>query len=586
LQFNTHQLHRSVIALFIKNMKLALSLFLGAISATATSGITIPCVSKADALAYEEENAKRNGFTFAKQKKVSIDTSTDGTWDSEARTWTMDVTSYGASNLNFGLTNYKLPYNAILTIRCNLKDSSIDCEDVPPIRVIGSKQNSKSKEYWTPILDCDAVIIELKYDTNYIMTTAPIDFILSYINIGFRSIGGGDKVDTKSADCNVDVVCDEPVGWEREIRSAATVTIRGVGTCSGSMINNMDEDRTPYFLTAAHCQIDRWNAPSLVIYWNYENSKCGGSNWRNRGQYQTGAVHLKSANFPGSGVYGDAALVKLKRSPKDSWKVTFAGWDNSPDAYKQSPGVCIHHPGGKAKKISIGNGAMATTGHGDGYLDDVYVSIVWDVGNTKSGSSGSPLFNGAHRIIGQLYGGSAECGVNGHDYYGRFSLSYQVLNFTKWLDPNNVLNGAYGGIDTYDPPYWVVETNKYACLRNASKEKVGTAVYAWQRKGNKHKMKVSVTMKGVKTKDFKVSVDKSNKCHPEWFTNEGERNERFNYKRAKYKYEEKKKFQLKIKEPSDRKTPKKHDGRAIIVSDANNVVVGCGIISDREKCRK
>jgi len=131
-----------------------------------------------------------------------------------------------------------------------------------------------------------------------------------------------------------------------------------------------------------------------------------------------------------------------------------------------------------------------------------------------------------------------------------------------------------------------VETNKYACLRNASKEKVGTAVYAWERKGNKYGMKLSVTMKGVKPKDFKVSVDKSNKCRPEWFTNEGERNERFNYKRAKYKYEEKKKFQLRIKEPSDSKTPKRHDGRAIIVSDANNVVVGCGIISDRKKCRK
>ena len=69
-------------------------------------------------------------------------------------------------------------------------------------------------------------------------------FIRSYINIGFRSIGGGDKVDTKCADCNVDVVCNEPVGWESEIRSAATVTICGVGTCSGSMINDMDKDRT------------------------------------------------------------------------------------------------------------------------------------------------------------------------------------------------------------------------------------------------------------------------------------------------------------------------------------------------------
>jgi len=564
-------------------MKLALSLFLGAISATATSGITIPSVSKADALAYEGENAKRNGFTFAKQKKVSIDTSTDGTWDSEARTWTMDVTSYGASNLNFGLTNYKLPYNAILTIRCNLKDSSIDCEDVPPIRVIGSKQNSKSKEYWTPILDCDAVIIELKYDTNYNMTTAPIDFILSYINIGFKSIGGGDKVDTKSADCNVDVVCDESVGWEREIRSVATVTIRGVGTCSGSMINNMDEDRTPYFLTAAHCQIERWNAPSLVIYWNYENSKCGGRrDGSKRKQSQSGAVHLKSAKFPGSGVYGDAALVKLKRSPNDSWKVTFAGWDNSPDAYKKSPGVCIHHPGGNEKKISTGNGTMAATGFYGNRPDGTHVSIVWDVGTTERGSSGSPLFNGAHRIIGQLHGGPTACGNKENDYFGRFSLAYQVLNFAKWLDPNNVLNGTFGGIDTYDP-YWFVETNKYACLRDASDKKVGTVFYRWQKKGNKYRMILSAKMTDLKSKDFKVSVDISKKCRRVMFTKNFKRRNPFNYNKAKYEYEENKKFVLILKPTGNGSTPERNYGRTIIVSDANNDVVGCGIIADSKK---
>ena len=81
--------------------------------------------------------------------------------------------------------------------------------------------------------------------------------------------------------------------------------------------------------------------------------------------------------------------------------------------------------------------------------------VIWDSGTTEEGSSGSPLFNESRRIIGQLYGGTADCSkMNGHDNYGRFHLSWSgggtdATRLSNWLAPGlgnsapNFLNGRY-----------------------------------------------------------------------------------------------------------------------------------------------
>ena len=62
----------------------------------------------------------------------------------------------------------------------------------------------------------------------------------------------------------------------------------------------------------------------------------------------------------------------------------------------------------------------------------------WEDGVTEGGSSGSPLFDQNHRIIGQLYGGAAACSGNVNngqfDYYGRMGVSFNN-GITEHLDP-------------------------------------------------------------------------------------------------------------------------------------------------------
>jgi hypothetical protein len=76
---------------------------------------------------------------------------------------------------------------------------------------------------------------------------------------------------------------------------------------------------------------------------------------------------------------------------------------------------------------------------------------------TEGGSSGSPLLNNDHHVLGQLYGGNnVNCSDPPADYamYGKFNISWDYAADSKrrlsnWLDPNNtgvsVLDGLCGG---------------------------------------------------------------------------------------------------------------------------------------------
>jgi hypothetical protein len=64
--------------------------------------------------------------------------------------------------------------------------------------------------------------------------------------------------------------------------------------------------------------------------------------------------------------------------------------------------------------------------------------VQWSLGATEAGSSGSPLFNGAKLLIGQLGGGWNGAGSScddptAPDSFGRFDVTYPFIK--KWIDP-------------------------------------------------------------------------------------------------------------------------------------------------------
>ena len=125
----------------------------------------------------------------------------------------------------------------------------------------------------------------------------------------------------------------------------------------------------------------------------------------------------------------------------------YLGWDKSGNA--GTGGIGIHHPKGDVKKISIDNDPLINyTSNINWYGGSVsqpgthWKSII-DVGTQEGGSSGSPILNNQHKVIGQLHGGQSGCAPV-VKYYGKFNVSWtgndasdNRRRLDHWLDPNN-----------------------------------------------------------------------------------------------------------------------------------------------------
>jgi hypothetical protein len=87
----------------------------------------------------------------------------------------------------------------------------------------------------------------------------------------------------------------------------------------------------------------------------------------------------------------------------------------------------------------------------------------WDEGTTEPGSSGCPLFDPDAHIVGQLHGGSADCGNALSDWFGLFSRSWSgggssTTRLSNWLDPCGTAPTTLDGKNPSLPSYcWKIE---------------------------------------------------------------------------------------------------------------------------------
>ncbi len=263
--------------------------------------------------------------------------------------------------------------------------------------------------------------------------------------------GGG------SAACEVDVNCPEGSEWTKERDAVVRLTLVDGGDqflCSGSMVNTTAMDCRNYLLTAFHCCVGISDADLLlcVVRFNYERSLCGTGSAPTRNR--TGVIKHADSNDGGGDTGSDFALFEVEDAIPSNWPVYYAGWDAS--GTTPQSGVGIHHPSGDIKKISTTDG-FVTSGWGASNthwrLQWIETTTNWGV--TEGGSSGSPVFDQDHRIVGQLTGGGSCCTTNGcgqgtgptaDDYYGKMSKNWSGNpNATNqklkvWLDPIGILN--------------------------------------------------------------------------------------------------------------------------------------------------
>ncbi|MGB1481168.1 MAG: trypsin-like peptidase domain-containing protein, partial [Flavobacteriales bacterium] len=369
-------------------------------------------------------NIKDAPWRFGVEHEVFWNMQNSGNWSEESgfRVWRLGVRAEGATSLSFYLSRFVVP-----------KGGELFVWDEERTHFLGSFTHENVKEWEglaLSLMEGDSVVLEYREPLS-IPATGEIE--VSQVVQGYRSLlrreaellaeNASSGPFGNSGACNINVNCPEGADWQVEKQAVALIVNGGFATCTGSLVNNTANDGTPYFLTANHCL----GTPNTwTYYFNHESSTCSGSTGPTNNSISGGSLLVNNGG-------SDVALIQLSSAPPASWGVEYAGWDASGASPQNATG--IHHPSGDVKKICFENNSPYTSTAGGA---QVWWISQWEAGVTEPGSSGSPLFDQNHRIIGQLYGGAAACSgtVNNgaYDYYGRFDISWG-LGVSQYLDP-------------------------------------------------------------------------------------------------------------------------------------------------------
>jgi hypothetical protein len=406
----------------------------------AVQQIALASVDVAAELATDTKAGNPLPLRFAVPQRVVLTPTNSGTWEQlpEGRLWRLRVTSKGATDLNFGFTQFWLPEGASLYVM-----SEADGYYQGPYT---ASDYTPAGELWTPVVPGEAGIIEL-----FVPTTVKEEprLMLTQVAAGYRDLFDQrkDLITPKAASCEIDVACQQADPWTNEVRSVALIQITGMYLCSGTLIMDVSRDFRPFFLTANHCAIAPTNASSVVIYWNDQSPTCG--------QYGLGgslAQNQTGATFRAAKYDVDFCLIELNQLPPAAYRVYYAGWDRS--GTPPPGGVGIHHPNGDGKCISFSSNPLTT---GDSCIGtggtSTHWQVAWTSGTVEHGSSGSGIWNLAtHLLVGTLSGGGSNCPASAPDCYGKFSVAWDsgaqaIDRLQDWLDPRNTGVTAVAGSD-------------------------------------------------------------------------------------------------------------------------------------------
>ncbi len=246
-------------------------------------------------------------------------------------------------------------------------------------------------------------------------------------------------------DCDEDINCNNGKYWQTEKRSVCKIISNG-GLGTGTLMGNTGGSSTPYVLSAYHLINSAEIAAETIFLFNYETTGCQ-EELSTIIQSLSGASLLATTNHQ-----VDFTLMKLYNKPPVSYQPFYAGWDTR-NIISQT-GVCIHHPFGNSKQIAIEYHPIGSEDIGEGFDENSTWKVAhWELGTTELGSSGAPLFNEQHRVIGTLTGGRSTCGYPRDDYFTKFGVSWDA-----YPEPSNQLkywlDSAHTGqlvLDGYDP---------------------------------------------------------------------------------------------------------------------------------------
>jgi hypothetical protein len=406
------------------------------------------------------ESNMKGAFRFAKKFFVDIEKGKSGrhfTLNDGTKVWQAGIRSRGAHSINVLFSEYRIPEGGRLFLY------SADGG-----HVLGSFTNeNNSDNNLLPIapVQGDEIIVEYSEPAN---APFPGRLKITEVNHDYRGVLRAEPFnDPASAhSCMPDVLCTvSPLSREKD--AVVLLIIDGIHLCTGSLINNLKNDETPYVLTAMHClnhasgnnpltskteDYYQQSAGSIVAFFNYNRPVCG-----------TQMKGVEEMSVAGAGArcvieQKDIVLLEMHDSIPDCYQAYYAGWNASTNI-GTPPYTNIHHPYGSVKKFGETTQPLSMGSFSESLFDSNSFWKVprWTTGSTRAGSSGSPLFDAGNRIIGALTGGSSECsGTAGNGMSDQFSSlnkgwEYNAGNYfhqlKRWLDPDGAGTLTCPGLD-------------------------------------------------------------------------------------------------------------------------------------------
>jgi hypothetical protein len=385
-----------------------------------------------------------------------------------SRVWSLQVTSEGALGTRLHLEALHLPPGATIRVYDPQRSG-------PAPQVVTPIEANREHEVWTETVFAPTVIIECRVPATN--DTAQVSFTASGLSHLYLMPTTTSTSNLKEGTCHNDVTCYP--AYADEASGVARITFIDGGNsylCTGCLLDSSGSDN--FFLTAHHCITSQTIASSMECFWFYQTSTCNGAAPAlSSVPHTTGGGELLAGSTD-----NDFTFMRLHQTPPSG--AARLKWSTStPTSSETLAG--IHHPTGAYKRISFGRFLDSDTD---------YWAVRWTSGVTEPGSSGSPLFNGNHEVIGQLNGGwngpGSSCPTpSAPDQYGRFDQTYAKIQ--SWLGGGGgggdgggsaFPSGTYYGLfsDTSNPTS--MESSGYATITESKKGKFSGKLQAGTRR--------------------------------------------------------------------------------------------------------
>lgn len=384
-----------------------------------------------DAMDKDTEKPFRFGYAI----DVDMDLKDSGTWDileDGSKIWRLKIYSEEAYSINLIFDKFWLP-----------KESEFFVYNEDKRIVLGAftddVSNNEYNKFATDVIQGNTVVLEYYEPANVRGGIINIDKVIH----GYQNIFFENNHNNTDFNCHFDINCPEGNDWCVEKRAVSMILVNdNTALCTGCLVNNTSQDLTPYYLTAFHCadsdrngilsQSEMNNTQTWVFRFKYWSPTC------NQGHAPSNWVSTSGAVMRASYVTTDFALLELIKQPPSGFGVLYAGWDRTSSPPYSS--TILHYPRGSMMKISFDFDPAVSSSWFETSADSHW-KVILDKGTTEGGSSGAPLFNQEHKIVGQNHGGISGCPPV-EKKYGRFDVSWtgggtSATRLRDWLDPDN-----------------------------------------------------------------------------------------------------------------------------------------------------